>query len=351
MAPDSHPAQPGSPLSADSSLATAPGDPGIPGRTRPPFEELPPGPPTWPGWLAIAAGVVALLFAFAVLGSALASGVTAGSVSAPDAVTAGIAALAGTVLLVGGLVWLAVAGILRRRGLGPDRYRGPSIIDLLLLVVIGGNLVALPIVLLLLRGDPGRLTDPLVVTVELLLTPAAFLIVYGFFIALPDALPGIGVGWGRAALRRLVLGVGVGLLAWLGLGVLVYLLNLIVTGITGSQLGGEQAVAGLATQVPLPTAVLAIAILAPVAEELFFRGAVLNAWEREYGTRRAIIGSASLFAIVHVAGGTPVAVVEVFILGLLLAWVYVQTRSLATTIGLHGAFNLASVLVLFMGLH
>jgi membrane protease YdiL (CAAX protease family) len=319
-------------------------DSGVPGRTRPRFEELPPGPPTWPGWVAIALGIGALLPALVSASAYLANG----QVGSFDAAAAGIAALAGLILVVGGLVWLAVAGILRRRILGPDRYRGPSVIGLLSIVVIGGNLAALPILLLLLGGDQNRLDDPFVVTVELLLTPVSFLAVYALFIALPRALPGVRIWTGMASVRRLLLGVGFGVAVWLGLGVLSALVNLVVTGVTGKPLGGEQAVAGLAEQIPFVSAVLTIAILAPVAEEIFFRGAVLNAWEREYGTSRAVLGSALLFALVHIVGGTPLAVAQVFLLGLVLASVYVRTRSLATTIGLHGAFNLASVLALFL---
>ncbi len=330
-------------IGAGAALAGAT-DSGVAGRTRPRFEELPPGPRTWPGWVAIGLGMGALLPAL-VSASAYLANQQAGSF---DAAGAGIAALVGLVLVVGGLVWLAVAGILRRRVLGPDRYRGPSVVGLLSIVVIGGNLAALPILLLLLGGDQNRLDDPLVVTVELLLTPVSFLVVYALFIALPRALPGVRIWTGVASLRRLLQGVGLGIAVWLALGILTALVNLVVTGVTGKPLGGEQAVAGLAEQIPFVSAVLTIAILAPVAEELFFRGAVLNAWEREYGTNRAVLGSALLFALVHIVGGTALAVAQVFLLGLVLASVYVRTRSLATTIGLHGAFNLASVLALFL---
>ncbi len=332
-------AEPTATLAGDDRTAS-----GVPGRTRPLFEELAPGPRTWPGWVAIALGIGALLPAVVSASAYLADQAT-GSF---DALAAGIAVLAGMVLVVGGLVWLAVAGILRRRTLGPERYRGPSVLGLLAIVVIGGNLAALPILLLLLGGDPNRLDDPFVVTVELLLTPASFLIVYGLFIALPRSLPGVRIWSGMQSVGRLLLGIGLGIAVWLGLGVLSALVNLVITQFTGKPLGGEQAVAGLAQQIPFVSAVLTIAILAPLAEELFFRGAVLNAWEREYGTNRAVLGSATLFALVHIAGGTPLAVAEVFLLGLVLASVYVRTRSLATTIGLHGAFNLASVLAIFL---
>ncbi len=331
------------PGTGDGDPAPAAGS-GVPGRTRPLFEELPPGPPTWPGWVAIALGISALLPAL-VSASAYLADNRGGTF---DAAAAGIAALAGLVLVVGGLVWIAAAGIIRRRLLGDDRYRGGSVVGLLAIVVIGGNLAALPILLLLLGGDPNRLDDPFVITVELLLTPASFLIVYALFIALPHALPGVRVWAGMQSVRRLLLGAGLGIGVWLGLGLLSALINLAVEAVSGSPLGGEQAVAGLAEQIPFASALLAVAVLAPFAEELFFRGAVLNAWEREHGTSRAVIGSALLFALVHIVGGTALAVAQVFLLGLVLGVVYVRTRSLPAVVGLHGAFNLASILALFL---
>ena len=47
--------------------------------------------------------------------------------------------------------------------------------------------------------------------------------------------------------------------------------------------------------------VLAVVILAPIAEEIFFRGVVFNALLREGGRRWAYIGSAALFAVIHVS--------------------------------------------------
>ena len=60
------------------------------------------------------------------------------------------------------------------------------------------------------------------------------------------------------------------------------------------------------------------------------------------------IGAALLFGLAHVPGGTPLAVVIVLLLGVVLTAVYAWTRNLATTIGIHAAFNLASVLALFL---
>jgi hypothetical protein len=57
---------------------------------------------------------------------------------------------------------------------------------------------------------------------------------------------------------------------------------------------------------------VAFLLVAPVAEEIFFRGVAYNAWERERGPWVAVIGSALLFAAIH---GSLFAVVPIFALG------------------------------------
>ena len=69
--------------------------------------------------------------------------------------------------------------------------------------------------------------------------------------------------------------------------------------------------------------IVAVVILAPIAEEIFFRGVVFNALLREGGRRWAFIGSSALFAIIHVS---LVALLPIFLLGLALAWIYQRTR-------------------------
>jgi len=87
---------------------------------------------------------------------------------------------------------------------------------------------------------------------------------------------------------------------------------------------------------------IAFLLVAPVAEEIFFRGVVFNAWERERGVWVAVIGSALLFAAIHTS---LFALVPIFALGVTLALVYRSTRSLAATIALHAGFNAISVAI------
>jgi membrane protease YdiL (CAAX protease family) len=92
------------------------------------------------------------------------------------------------------------------------------------------------------------------------------------------------------------------------------------------------------------------AVLVPLGEETLFRGVATTAWQRVYGTQRAIVQGALFFAIVHVlqvGGSSPaqalalavVAFVTRVPVGLALGWLFLTRRSIWASIGLHAAFN------------
>jgi membrane protease YdiL (CAAX protease family) len=95
---------------------------------------------------------------------------------------------------------------------------------------------------------------------------------------------------------------------------------------------------------------LAGALIAPVAEEVLFRGFALSAWLRTAGARAAIVRSSVLFVLAHVlfVGGATFdeAIRLAFVGGVVripiaftLGWLFVRTGSLWGPIGLHAAFN------------
>ena len=90
------------------------------------------------------------------------------------------------------------------------------------------------------------------------------------------------------------------------------------------------------------------ALLAPVLEELFFRGYLLHAMKR-FGEPRAAAVSALCFALVHL-GGTPCAWVMYAAMGLLLAALTMRTGSLLAPMLVHAVYNLMLVLLNEMGL-
>jgi len=95
---------------------------------------------------------------------------------------------------------------------------------------------------------------------------------------------------------------------------------------------------GLAT-----IAVLAV-VLAPVAEEIFFRGFLFTGIGNRYGYGWGAVASALLFALAHFM--QPGAFLPIFLLGLLLAWLYIRIGSIWACIFTHFAYN--SLALIFM---
>lgn len=87
-----------------------------------------------------------------------------------------------------------------------------------------------------------------------------------------------------------------------------------------------------------------VCLLAPVAEELVFRGAVLRTLLEWKPQRRwtMIVLSALLFAVAHL---NPAQLLHPFVIGLLLGWMYERTRSVIPGIVYHWANNTAAYLL------
>ena len=290
--------------------------------------------PRWPGPLLIAAG--------AILGiSALSAGALAiqGQIAVDDPALFGWLALVGAVLFVAGLLYVAVRQLRVRRFLPPERYRGPGVLVLLVLVFAVVSIITAPFgadAAALLMGE-GELTF-LGAAVLLIATQVALLLVSWFLVFRPGALAALPSLPGRDPGGAIRAGIGWGLLAWLGATIasagVVWLLERI--GVEAEPQAAERAI-----QILDPwLVVLAVVILAPIAEEVFFRGVVFNAWLREHGRRWAIIGSSALFALIH---ASVVAVVPIFLLGLALAWVYQRSGNLLAPIAMHATVNGISV--------
>ena len=80
-------------------------------------------------------------------------------------------------------------------------------------------------------------------------------------------------------------------------------------------------------------------------EELSFRGYILQRLAQAWGLPAAVVVSSLVFAMVHVLNPNvqPLAMVSLFVAGLLLACAYLVSRSLWLPIGLHIGWNLAEM--------
>jgi len=104
---------------------------------------------------------------------------------------------------------------------------------------------------------------------------------------------------------------------------------------------GFEDASGTATVVVFAFAVV---VLAPVAEELLFRGVLLRALLRRTSAGAAVLWSAGIFACIHVlldpSLGSAQALPALFLLGIVSADQAVRTRALSRSILLHAGFNL-----------
>jgi uncharacterized protein len=295
--------------------------------------------PRWPGIVLSVAG--GLLFFGAISAGAL---VTEGYLDIDDPSIIAWLAIIGGAALLAGLIYIAIRQLLVRRHLPPERYRGPAVFVLVLLVLAVALVLTAPFsedATAIVLGE-GELTV-LGSIVLLVAAQVGMLLVSWLLVFRPGALSGLPSLPGANAASAVLSGIGWGILATIGAGLvgsaIVYLLQLV--GIEAEPQAAEQALALIEPWL----AVLAIVVLAPIAEEVFFRGVVFNALLREGGRRWAYIGSSALFAVIHL---DPVAMLPLFLLGLALSWVYQRSGNLLAPIVMHATVNGIAVAIVLL---
>ncbi len=139
------------------------------------------------------------------------------------------------------------------------------------------------------------------------------------------------------------------------------------TYLASALLGGMLALAlGVRLESPLPApssaadlllTTLGAAFVAPIGEELFFRGFALTAWWRDLGAPAALVRSTIFFAVIHVLNVSSASADELIRLALLqfavilpvgyvLGWLFIR-RGMVAAIAGHMTFN-GIALILFV---
>jgi membrane protease YdiL (CAAX protease family) len=288
------------------------------------------------GWLAtiVGLGVSVVGFAGGATGAAL------------------VVLTVGLAVLSIGAVSLAGSQAMERRASGGHAYEGPSPVLVFAatvpivyfaLIVLGAPLAALGV------DAPRPLVELLLVGIQ----AAAYAAIVRLVVVGTGALSWADMGFRHSAGRAL------GDLAWgavfAGPAIAA---TVVVSGIL-------IAIFQVAPEGPLPPTgepsglvlhLLAGAVLAPIGEEIIFRGVALTAWARTFGERSGILRSALFFALAHVilvggatvgeaAGLTVVGFASRLPVALLLGWVFVRRRSIYAAIGLHAAFNAVLLII------
>lgn len=231
---------------------------------------------------------------------------------------------------------------------GADAAVGTGLAAAAIAVYFTGQLVVGVVVGGVLAG--GGVTDPAAVDRVLLLAAAVVGQVAGLGAALlllrSRGVPlAAVVGPVRPVLRRLGSGLALGAGTMLAAALVVALL----VRLAGSEAAPEQLILdeALAGGVRTALAVLAAVLLAPVAEELLFRGLLYRALRRRRGVAVAAVVSAAVFAVVHldVAVTQPLALVGLALVGVVLALAYERTGGLLVPVAAHAGYNGAALAV------
>lgn len=85
-----------------------------------------------------------------------------------------------------------------------------------------------------------------------------------------------------------------------------------------------------------------IVVVAPLTEELLFRGLILRGFLKNYSKTKAVFVTAILFAIIHL---NPWQFIGALLLGVIFGWWFVQTRSLIPCLFGHAVFNAFPLIV------
>ena len=139
------------------------------------------------------------------------------------------------------------------------------------------------------------------------------------------------LGFGRFEWTTLGLGCGLLIAAY----AIILIHNLILTGL-GFDTQGEDILKIFASLESPVWFIITGIILAPIVEEIFFRGFLFQGFRQRYGWIRSTLLSSAIFAVAHL---DPVALIPTFILGGVLAYLYHRSNSVWPGVILHFLVN------------
>lgn len=213
---------------------------------------------------------------------------------------------------------------------------------------VGSALIVLPLI------DPNNTNDP---TATVVLVYAQDLIIIGWLamVARRKGLGSLGLDFGLQVRRPAAAWLHD--LPWFFIGIGIQLAAIIPIAILNAVYGrdAEQEVVTSLKHAggwQIPVFAVGVAVLAPIAEELVFRGVLLRSLERRMLPTAAVLVSALAFGLVHTLGDPSVGTVKaltVFVfLGIVSGYQAVRTGNLCRSILLHMGFNALTVVSLFV---
>ena len=241
------------------------------------------------------------------------------------------------------------AGSLRFFRLPPGPWGMRDILVVFLLTLIAMGFVFLIAgVLVRVAGIPSDAVDSDELGAPILLMAQAVLDIAAVSFAAMFSLRKYHLGPERWGLRRLrPVDFGACALVLAGTFAVLVVYRVVVTAIGLDQLEPENNVpSGLFEhRSVLPFTLALVVVIAPLTEEMFFRGFIFNGLRNRLGLLGAAALSGLLFAGIHVTGSDLVGLVVPFTaIGFMFAMLVARTGSLWNSIAVHAAFNLIGVI-------
>jgi len=162
----------------------------------------------------------------------------------------------------------------------------------------------------------------------------------------------VGIAFGAKGARDAAVGFGLGALLYVVVGVVVAvpLLSIFRLLFGANVSPPEQIPGGLSINAKLLTAFLAL-VLAPITEELFYRGIFYRSLRDRHGVLVGAVVSAVLFGASHVvdAPWRDVVFLQTLMVftGVGLALIYERRANLLADIAAHVAFNVIGIVIIF----
>ena len=88
--------------------------------------------------------------------------------------------------------------------------------------------------------------------------------------------------------------------------------------------------------------IILVSMIAPICEEVFFRGFLINGLERKFNLKISLLISSGIFSIFHIHIGS---LFPTFILGICLGLLYIKSKSIYPSIFIHSIHNFLAVII------
>jgi len=227
-------------------------------------------------------------------------------------------------------------------GYGPTARVFPLWIAVLALIIFTG-----PNLAVLFTGSLGELadsagSDEALGLFAVIATLVIQLAIFGLAL-LPLALSRTPLSAAFGTARRSVLYTGVGLVLGVAITVVVLVFNAVLAGIFGDAEPVQQSLLPSPSDSLGVVIVLAllVVVVAPITEEILFRGVLFASLRRHIGVHAAALLSGGIFALVHieVLASQPFGLAGLTLAGALLAYAFHYTKSLRVAIVMHAVYN------------